>query len=66
MNGLKNGIGKEYDSGKLAFKGEYLNDEKNGNAIKYNRSDKLISEGNYIKGQKQSKCKEYKFDELIL
>ena len=47
---------KEYDyNGHLLFEGEYLNDERNGNAKEYNDEGQLIFEGTYFKGEKQNK-----------
>ena len=33
LHGMKNGKGKEYDSGEIIFEGEYLNGIKNGKRI---------------------------------
>ena len=46
----KNGIIKEYESEKLAFEGEYLNDEKNGYGKEYNWYGNIVYELNNGKG----------------
>ena len=53
-NGIRNGKGKEYISGKLIFEGEYLNGKKNGKGKEY-ENDKLIFEGEYLNGNKNNK-----------
>ena len=60
INGIKNGIGKEYDkdSGYLKFEGEYLNGIKNGKVKKYNCNGYIQFEGKYLNGIKNEKLKE--------
>ena len=50
-----NGEGFEYyDNGKIKFKGEYLNGERNGKAIEYESNwSEIIFEGEYINGKKK-------------
>ena len=41
-----------YINGELIFKGEYLNEEKNGNGKEYSAFGLLIFEGEYLNGKK--------------
>ena len=60
---LINGNGKireYYIKGKLSFKGEYLNGERNGKGKEYYYSNgKLQYEGEYLNGKRHGKGKEY-------
>ena len=56
-NGIKNGIGKDYNNGKLIFEGEYSNGYRNGKGKEY-KNGKLIYKGEYLNGER-SKGKEY-------
>ena len=42
LNGLRNGIGKEYENNILIFEGEYLNGKRNGIGKVY-KNNKLIN-----------------------
>ena len=48
-----------YKNGILQFKGEYLNDEKNGKGIEY---DNIKFVGEYLNGKKNGKGKQYFHD----
>ena len=53
--------GKEldrFDSNKVLFEGEYLNEKRNGNGKEYNKNGELIFEGEYLYGYR-FKGKEY-------
>ena len=51
-NGLKDGIIKEYEKGKLIFEGEYLNGKRNGKGIQYSWRGHLEFEGEYLNDEK--------------
>ena len=53
LNGKKNGKGKEYNKGVLEYEGEYLNGLKNGKGKEFDSDGKLISEVEYISGEKK-------------
>ena len=55
LNGLRNGIGKEYFKGILEFEGEYLNGLRNGKGKEFNCFGKLIFEGEYLNGERNGK-----------
>ena len=57
----KNKKGKEYiiNTNLLIFEGNYLNKKRNGKGKQYYINGKLKSIGNYLKGQKHGKFKEY-------
>ena len=59
---LKNGKGiiREYYDNELVFKGEYLNEERNGKGNEYDKGEALIFDGEYINGKRwKGKGKEY-------
>ena len=63
LNGVKNGIGKEYYyEDKLKFEGEYLNGKRHGKGKEYYDNGELIFEGEYLNGKRNGKGKEYYFD----
>ena len=61
MNGERK-EGKEYNSNKLIFEGEYLNGKRNGRGKEYDlfNSD-LVFEGEYLNGKRNGNGKEYNF-----
>ena len=67
INGLKSGIGKEfnYSNGSLEYEGEYLNNKKNGKGKEYYINKKLKFDGEYLDGERNGLGKEYDFNSLI-
>ena len=57
----ENNKGKEYDCyiNEILFKGEYLNNERNGIGKEYNYLQQVIFEGEYKNGKRNGKGKEY-------
>ena len=54
LHKLKNGKGiiREYYDNELVFKGEYLNEERNGKGNEYDKGEALIFDGEYFNGKK--------------
>ena len=64
-SGLKDGLIKEYDYGKLIFEGEYKNGKKwNGKGKEFDDKRNLIFEGEYKNGNK--KGKEYNSNKQLI
>ena len=49
-NGLKNGYGKEYNSKRLIYEGNYLNDKRYGHGKIYDKDGIIVFEGEFING----------------
>ena len=62
MNGEKNGIGKEYDDGRLIYEGEFLFGKRHGEGKKYYNNNKIKYEGEYLYGKKWNGIK-YDFNQ---
>ena len=53
MDGIKNGLGKEYYiHNKIKFEGEFQNGKINGNGKEYDYFGRLIYEGKYVNNKK--------------
>ncbi len=48
INGEKNGISKEYISGRLFFEGEYKNGIRNGKGREYVKDGEIKFEGDFV------------------
>ena len=55
-----------YSDGNLMSECEYLNGEKNGRCIEYNKNRLLKCEEEYLNGKKNGKCKEYSNDGKLI
>ena len=65
---MYNGKGniKEYYKGKLSYKGEYLNGNKNGKGIEYYYDGQLKYIGEYLNGKRNGKGKEFHENSLVI
>ena len=51
VEGLRNGLGKEFKRGKKIYEGEYAYGEREGKGRKYNEFGKLVFEGEFKDGK---------------